>query len=415
MISVSRVLTVLRKDFLWAQANVKLLGVMILPVFLVVFFSKLDSAATFVFSVTFVNAFVGIFSTSYLIIEEKNRGTLLALLTTPLTGAELLLGKFLFNLILCVFFSILAAFMNNRLDVIYQPLIFLNILLYAGTTCFVGYTIGIFFKNEQEMSVLAPFIMFFFCFGDAADKLSSRSNIHAFFPDYHLAQALKDLTIPPSQLLAHSAFSFLLFAVAFLAATFYTSFYFSNSREKRYSSRLMSLIAIFFTVMISSGFYYSKVKAPQAGEDGRHIKEFTTAAMKVSFSYDPKKLNMKSVLETRVKNMFILSESGAIDFKVVITTREVEDDEKTNEERIKKVKEDAKRHLLAHEVFDFNDQKLNRFVYTKRGEMIVLSEARCGDQLVQWSLDHDLKNMKDIKRSLEFYDDVSKSFKLNCL
>ena len=150
MISFSRVFTIVKKDLAWARSNPKLLGIMILPVFVVVFFSRFDAAATFGFSLVFVNAFVGIFSTSYLVIEEKNKGTLLSLLTSPLTGPELLLGKFLFNLLLCGSFSLLVILVNQRFDLLTQPLALLVILLFAGTTCFVGFLTGVFFKNEQE-------------------------------------------------------------------------------------------------------------------------------------------------------------------------------------------------------------------------------------------------------------------------
>ena len=414
MVSFSRIFTIVQKDVSWAVGNLKLLGVMILPVFLVIFFSRLDSSATFVFSLIFVNAFVGIFSTSYLIIEEKNRGTLLALLTTPLTGGELLLGKFFFNLILCLTFSILGIVLNGRLDVLQNPLIILNIIFFAGTTCFFGYVIGLFFKNEQEMSVLAPFMMLFFCFSDAAEKLSTKSSIHAFLPDYHLAQSLKDVTLPISELLVFTFFSFLLFAVAFMMATLYTKFYFSNNREKRFSNQLIVSISIFALVLAASGLLVNSQKKQELNPEGRQAHSIESEHWVAAFDFDPKIYKLKTLLESRDKSVVVLSDLKRKNYNFALSIRKVEDDEKTVELRNKKVLEDSKRQIITYQEKEAAGFPMKRWVYTQHDEITVLSESFCKNHIFQVSLDQKLKKMGRFSKNLEKYEDLLSRLKLSC-
>ncbi len=415
MISLQRVFTVVKKDVAWAMGNLKLLGVMVLPLFVVVFFSSFDAAATFGFSLIFVNAFVGIFSTSYLVIEEKNKGTLLALLTSPLTGAELLLGKFLFNLILCSFFSLLVILLNSRFDLFLQPLALLNIFLFAGTTCFVGFVTGVFFKNEQEMSVLAPFLMVLFCFGDAAEKVSHSNSVHAFFPDYHLSQSVRDLPLGFSDLWSHTVFSLFMFTVAFGMAAFYTRFYFSNNREKRFSNRLIGFIFAFVGVLVGSGVYANATKDPAKMERGLQVVEVETPSVKVAFKFDPKVFYHKSLLQSRQKAVELLTFKDEKEVNIVVGVRDLEEDEDSFEKRLKKVNEDPKREIIAFQEKPWGEHVLRQWMYLRPDKLVVLRESLCGSQAFQVSLDIRLKKMQRFQKDFSAYKTFFDSVQMTCL
>jgi hypothetical protein len=130
----------------------------------------------------FINSFLGIFSTSYLIIEEKNNGTLLALLTSPLTASELLMGKFLFNVILCGLFSfmvILSQWTARGFDLSTS---FGQHLSFCWDHLFCRLSSGSFFKNEQEMSFLLPYSCCFFVLVIRPISYQQKRVFSHFFP-----------------------------------------------------------------------------------------------------------------------------------------------------------------------------------------------------------------------------------------
>ncbi len=415
MISPSRVLTVVKKDLAWASGNLKLLGVMVLPLFVVVFFSRFDATATFGFSLIFVNAFVGIFSTSYLVIEEKNKGTLLALLTSPLTGSELLLGKFLFNLILCSFFSLLVILLNNRMDLFLQPLALLNIFLFAGTTCFVGFVTGVFFKNEQEMSVLAPFLMVLFCFGDAAEKVSDKNNIHAFFPDFHVARSVLDIPMSFGDLWGHTLFSLCMFFVAFGMATFYTQFYFSNNREKRFSNRLVGFVVAFVGVLIGSGIYANATHPHPKMQGSLEVVEFQTPQVQVQYKFDPKVFRHKTLLESRKKIVELLTFKNEKNSNVVLAIRDLDEDENSLAKRKAKVEEDRSRNIISFEERDWKGHRFRQWMYAKRSRFIVLRETYCDGQVFQVSMDLQLKKMGRFYKDFKIFKSLFDAVEMKCL
>ena len=71
MINLNRIKAVFLKDIAWAKGNSKLLVIMLMPIFFIFFFSKIDKSIGMSFAMTFTAAFIGILSTSQLIIEEK--------------------------------------------------------------------------------------------------------------------------------------------------------------------------------------------------------------------------------------------------------------------------------------------------------------------------------------------------------
>ncbi len=414
--SFQRAFIILQKDLYWAKQNSKLLALMVMPVFLMLFFSRLDSGGTFGFSLSFINAFVGIFSTSYLITEEKNKGTLVSLLTTPLKGSELLLGKFLFNLILCLTFTLLSMLLNNRFDLLTRPFALLNCFFFAGTTCFFGYTLGVFFKNEKEMSVLAPFLLIFFAMGDAMENLSDQVPIGGFFPSYHLVQSLKE--VPPllSQQLIHTLFTALMFVSTFFMASLYTKFYFSNHRDgKRLSLSLVLTSLAFISVLVVSGFYTmeygSQAKLNKANKEAFEIE---TQNWKIQFDIDRRRFFIKNVIDTKARQGYLVKEKKNDPLKVFLSVRKLKDAENSFEKRKKHFASNFRRQVMADEESKIFGYDARNWVYLYKGEQTVLQEVICGDEIFQWGLDQKLKKMKGYERNFKTFLQLSKRIKIQC-
>ena len=411
--SARRVLALLKKDLFWAKSNLKLLAVMTAPLFLTVVFSILDKESTFGFTMSFLIAFIGIFSTSYLVIEEKQKGTLLSLLTTPLQSYELLLGKFLFNLILCLFFALFAIFLNQRFDLLGNPLVFLNLILFAGTTCFVGYVLGIFFKKEQEMSILAPALMLFFCSGDIAYKASQTGTIFPFFADYHFLQLLREVPVSTERMLIHSLFNLLYFSIALAMASLYTRFYFSNSRERRWSPILLYSTVAFMGALVLSGTSIS-VDEREARLAGYSSQKFVTDHWAGRFEYQPQDFILKKMVEARNRVVYLLQDKEYEGVKYVIAVRQVTSDELSPQARRQQIKKDPERFLLAGETMQLKTRDFQRYTYIKKDELVVLVESFCGQQLLQISFEYKLKKIKPLAHKLRLLNQLLKQMSFTC-
>ena len=411
MISIRRVLTIVFKDMLWAAHNYKLLSIMLVPVFAVVFFSRLDSQMTFGFSLAFVNVFIGLFSTSYLIIEEKNKGTLLALLTTPLTGSELLLGKFLFNLLICLSFSILAFVLNGRIDLLLNPLALIHLAFFAGTTCFLGFTMGVFFRNEQEMSVVAPIVMIGFIFGAAVDKFSNHWNLHSFFPDYHFVTTVKSVTIDSP--IAHIVFAALLFFVSFSMAANYTGFYFSNSRESRFSSKLFLWLLAFFVCLGVSGLYFNTLEGKTEKKVPYRI--LRTPVWTVNYQMPSKEYKAEEVLVSDQRQVYRLKNLQKDGAELLLSVREVETDETSLKARQVKMSQDRHRTPMSRTDDVRNGEPIQKWIYIKGNKLIVLSEALCADQILQWSLTTAFEQMEFFETHFKEFEAFDQSIQPKCL
>ncbi len=408
MISISRTLTLFKKDILWSMANLKLLAVMILPVVFLVLLSRDEK--TFVFSIIFVNVFIGLFSTSYLVIEEKNKGTLLALMTSPLQSIEVLLGKFLFNLMLCMGFSLLGIFLNQRFDLLAQPLVLVNILFFAGTTCFIGFIMGLFFKNEQEMSVIAPLLMFIFSLGDLVGKVSSTPAIKGYFPDFHLAQVLNHLPLP--QTLWHTLWNFSFFTLFLLSASFYAQFYFSNSRERRFSSILFFTIAGFLVLNICSGLFFSQ----QSVEKNRdQLIEVIATRFRGSLSFSSEDLIFNKIHQSPEVFLYEFKSKKKDNNRLIVSVRNLENDENTQELRNKKVKTKPGRQILSESQESLNGISFNQWIYIEENQFLILKEFICGQQIFQISVGTDFKEVDRLSDFLKSTQSILNDLKIQCL
>jgi ABC-2 type transport system permease protein len=417
LISVARIFTVYKKDIYWVLGNFKLLGIMLVPVLFIVLFSKAGKGALFPFIMVFINAFVGIFSTSYLIIEEKNKGTLLSLLTTPLKSYELLLAKFLFNLTLCLLISTLAIAINQRWDLLLSPMALINVVLYAGLTCFFGCIVGVFFKNEQEMSVVAPLLMFFFLFGDLMGKTSANfAGFMAFFPDYHITQVIKNPVSGEVSLMSHTVFNFIYFALALIMATLYTQFYFSNHRETRFSKTLPLMLAVFFVALTASAFIHKDTSVTQVDMQGRVSQRFLSPYWSGRFEYDSNKWELKRIMDTAKVTLYVLNPVQAFSGEVEISLafRDAEANESSFRQRRQYILGQSNKKILAKETFLFKTHDFQKFIYLYDDKLIFLHESFCGDQLLQISMDLNKEALPQLNEILPDWHFLLENLSITC-
>jgi len=418
MISFNRIAAVFKKDFTWAMGNLKLLGIMIMPVFIVVLFSKLDGDSTFAFTILFVNAFVGLFTTSYLIIEEKNKGTLMALLTSPLKSSELLISKFSFTVFICLLFSLFAVFLNHRFEVITNPLFLFNLILYSGLTCFSGYTVGLFLKNEQELGVISPILMMFFILGGTIGLANTGIDLAPFFPEYHLSQLLSATgKLNFTTTLTHTLFNLLYFSTSMLFAVLYTKFYFSNSSEKRFSAKLFIPFILLISSFFISGFLspkFVKNKATEATE-GLVTYDFNNTHWSGFFNYDPSDFKVKQLFESKHKRViratYLPNDNKT---EVILSIRVAKAKENTAELREETLRSDNKRHILGLDKVDLNNIEFKKWTYINQNKIIILTEAHCGPSLLQVSTEITEASTKTILEGSQILDTFTKELKPEC-
>ena len=417
MISVNRIASVFQKDIAWAKGNMKILTVMLLPIFFISLFSIIDAEATFAFSIPFTSTFIGIFLTSYLIIEEKRSGTLLALLTSPLRSYELLVSKLCFAMTLCLIFSTFAIFMNKRIDLLASPMIPLNIILFSGTCCFLGCLMGLFHKNEQEMSVLSTIALLVFS-GSHFRNATGEDRLAAYFPDHHLTQLLSVSEIPLETLLVHTGFNSLYFLGAIALGSWYTNFYFSNNREKRASSTFFALLAGFIGLYVLSGSLAPgliKSHGSKLNVSGQAQHKFQTDFWSGAFSYNPDKQSIQVLLDAKIKKIYEIKFKDKDNHgKYIISTREADADESSVELREKKIKEDESRILVGMKQINVKDTPFKQWTYYRGEELIVLAEAFCERQLLQISLDIKDPKMKGMKKSFKQFKDILNNLEPQC-
>lgn len=385
---------------------------MIVPVFLVVLFSIVGADATFGFSIVFTNTFIGLFLTSYLVIEEKNKDTLLALLTTPLTALELLIGKVSFNLVLCLLFSVFSIVINKRFDLFLNAPALIALFLLASTCCFCGFLLGIFCRNEQELSILGPFVLLIFGLGDAFQKIPGPMALHPFFPDYHLAQNLKAFAMGWGKQLYHLSFSFLYFFIAIVGVSQYTQFYFSNNREKRVSRSLLVFIFLFLTTFLLSGLLTNQLFKEKIGQLGGN--QFETQEWAGRLNYPKDEMHLVPLVQVKNKIILAMKLKKSKNVSFVFTIRPTEADEATEVAREVAVRADRTRILLSMEKLKVKEHEFTRWVYIKDEKLVVLTEHLCRSQLAQLSVDLEFKTGATPKAYLEIYQRILQNLELEC-
>jgi ABC-2 type transport system permease protein len=126
---------------------------------------------------------------------EKEKKTISALLATPVTQMDVILGKAAFGLGVTVVISVIVTYLSNSLTG-NVPLAFLFILLGAMAFNGVGLLIAIYSNSYQTASILSsvvmvPIMMFTFLY-QIIDELKA---IGAFLPSTYLMNGLNDVIL----------------------------------------------------------------------------------------------------------------------------------------------------------------------------------------------------------------------------
>ena len=263
-----RVWVVIKKDMAWIKGDLKLLGtVSIVPVFMILMFSAVSR--TNITEGIHLNASLGIdisvmgmlllicttgcITTSQLILREKEKGTLLALLTTPLKYQEFILGKLFFTFTLSLLFAVILALTSGMKDFILNPVVMLNMALFTGTVCFIGCVAGIFSETELENNTVVFVALIFFTSAFVLKSVGSPVFQIFYFihPVSHFFEIFSENNF--QNLFIHTGFNLLFFIGLFFFSAVYIRFYFSNNIERRFSFPLfLSLCAGFIGLFVLS-------------------------------------------------------------------------------------------------------------------------------------------------------------------
>ena len=267
-----RIWVVIKKDMAWIKGDFKLLGtVSVVPVFMILMFSSvsrvnmmkeinLDASVGIDISVMGMLLLIcttGCITTSQLFLQEKAKGTLLALLITPLKYQEFILGKLFFTFTLSLFFAVIFALTNGMQDLIFNPIVILNMALFIGTVCFIGCVVGIFSDIELENNAMMFIVLVFFTSAFILKSIVSK-DFQIFYFIHPTSHFFEIFSVNSFQnLFIHTVFNLLFFMGFFLFSVLYIQFYFSNNREKRFSFPLFfSLCAGFIGLFILSALLF---------------------------------------------------------------------------------------------------------------------------------------------------------------
>ena len=269
---LQRIWVVIKKDMAWIKGDFKLLGtVSIVPVFMILMFStvsrvnitegvNLNASLGIDISVMGMLLLIcttGCITTSQLILQEKAKGTLLALLTTPLKYQEFILGKLFFTFTLSLLFAVILGLTSGMKDLILNPIIILNMALFIGTVCFIGCVAGIFSETELENNTVVFIALIFFTSAFMLKSIFSPALQVLYFihPTSHFFEIFSTTSF--QNLFIHTGFNLLFFVGFFFFSAVYIRFYFSNNREKRFSFPLFfSLCAGFIGLFILSALLF---------------------------------------------------------------------------------------------------------------------------------------------------------------
>lgn len=249
-----RISAVFYKDLKWALFNPKLLMLILMPLLLSLFFQFSGKGMLFGFSLVFTYTFIGCFLCSYLIVEEKKIDSLKCVLLTPLSATELLIGKFLLPLSLCLLFSFVTLSIAHKTHLFFNPVVLLSMVLMSAIICFSGLFLGLVSKNEQELGIVGPVFMFAFLSGVFQIK-EQNLKYAGYFPDFHMTHLIENIDILTHQQIAlHLLFSSLFFITMLLLVRTYIQYFFSTDlNSKRINIKSILMIFPVLIVLTLSG------------------------------------------------------------------------------------------------------------------------------------------------------------------
>jgi len=411
--NLNRVRAVVSKDFYWAKNNSKLLGITLMPALMNVFFAKVAGSSIFAVGMSFSIAFLGVFLTSFLLIEEKRKGTLKALLTTPLTNAELLFGKFIFTFSLCLLIAFFSITINKRFDLLYNPLALLNIAIFSATTCFVGFVQGLFFKNEQEMSIAAPIVMLLFTVGASIEE-ATEADVAGFFPDYHFTHVLDSNELTYFDAAFHTSFNSLIAFTTFVFAVLFARFYFSNNEERRFSPQLGSVLVLFVGVFILSGLISPKLvgKKKLLSQENTAVLTFKSTSWSGALKYDSTNFQIAQIQNNKdLKKYKIKSD----DLEIGVQIRSARVNEDSAQKRAQKIVSKKGITVLAREDLIYSSLRFTKWVSLQESNKLsVLVESMCEKQLFQVFFDLEKEHLEQTKKHLNTLDKTLQNLELEC-
>lgn len=249
-----RISAVFYKDLKWALFNPKLLMLILMPLLLSLFFQFSGKGMLFGFSLVFTYTFIGCFLCSYLIVEEKKIDSLKCVLLTPLSATELLIGKFLLPLSLCLLFSFVTLSIAQKTHLFFNPVVLLSMVLMSAIICFSGLFLGLISKNEQELGIVGPAFMFAFLSGVFQMK-EQNLKYAGYFPDFHMTHLIENIDILTTQQISlHLLFSSLFFITMLLLVRTYIQYFFSTDlNSKRINIKSIFMIVPVLIVLALSG------------------------------------------------------------------------------------------------------------------------------------------------------------------
>ncbi len=274
-----RIMALIKKDLAWIWSEKSLaalifsgafLGGLMLAVGIIVELAGLSAPSSpFVLSSLILPLFIlnfatGISLTFLLFFKEKEKGTLQAMLTTPLAYLECLMGKLFLTFSVCLLFSIIFVlsfvFVLER-EGFLNPLLFVNLILFSAFFCLIGGCLGVGVetlaeqKNVMGLVMLALIFPLIFINDQLFALYPSLKKLYFFSYFSHFKRIIVSFPEMSWQTaLFHTGFNFLIFLAVLLFSVSYIRFYFANGREKRFSLKLFAGLGGILSVFVVSGF-----------------------------------------------------------------------------------------------------------------------------------------------------------------
>ncbi|SDD04570.1 ABC-2 type transport system permease protein [Terribacillus halophilus] len=162
--NAARISAIIVKEYHDLKANVQVLMMLLIPIFLAVLYSRMGDDGkefSFVFVSLFSLTFVTMYVQSMLISEEKEKNTLQALLMSPANTVEIMVGKSTMTVIITIISLVISWFIMdielNNLGILLLVFI-LSVVLFL---C-IGTIVGLISKNLIQTGVyIMPFMFLF--------------------------------------------------------------------------------------------------------------------------------------------------------------------------------------------------------------------------------------------------------------
>jgi ABC-2 type transport system permease protein len=195
--SIGRMKTIIQKDWLELRRNTYMSSMALLPIIIALFYSSLDAPASSsaVITIMIALSMPGSFVQAMLIAEEKEKETLRALIQSPASAGEVLIGKSVLTgivtalvTVICLSISGISPIQIGKLAVLWVPLLLMFLAL--------GTILGLLCKSVQATSTAGlPILLAFIMFPMIAPIFDSVviKTINAMLPVLYLNEGLQSI------------------------------------------------------------------------------------------------------------------------------------------------------------------------------------------------------------------------------